>query len=120
MRAWGNLMNVTPGRRRVRSVVRLAAGIGVVAALVLTAQTTGTPTDPRTIAGPYSSLLSASADLGPSRAHPVQVTAALHSGSRPAGLIAWAGRYDLSVRWRPGDHWAVITGARRPSRRHSV
>jgi kumamolisin len=111
MQTWGDLMDVRPGWRRVRSVIRLAAGIGVVAVLVVTAQTAGTPTDPRTIAGPYALLLSASADLGPSRAHRVQVTAALRNGSRPAALIEWAAHRDLSVRWRPGDQWAVITGA---------
>ena len=79
MQTWGDLMNVRPGLRRVRSVVRLAAGIGVVAVLVVTAQTAGTPTDPRTISGPYASLLETSTDLGPAHRHHVQLTAALRS-----------------------------------------
>ena len=39
------------------------------------------------------------------------MTAELRSDNRPAALIDWAAHRGLSVRWRPGDSWAVITGA---------
>lgn len=40
----------------------------------------------------------------------MHITAALHRGSRPAKLEAWARAHALSVRWRDGDPWAVIAG----------
>jgi len=67
-------------------------------------------TPPRIIAGPYSSLLAASTDLGPARRSEIQLTAALENGERPSALINWAAYQHLSVQWRRGDHWAVIAG----------
>ena len=63
-----------------------------------------------TITGPYASLLASSTDLGPARGPSVQLIAALQTPTRPAALIGWAGPRDLSVRWRPGDGWAVVEG----------
>lgn len=68
------------------------------------------------IGGPYASLLAASTRLGPSEAGDVQVTVTLPTAAqaatgRPAALIEWAGAHHLAVRWRPGDGWAVVTGA---------
>jgi kumamolisin len=62
------------------------------------------------ISGPYSSLLAASTDLGPARRSQVQLTASLDGHTRPDTLINWARSQHLSVRWRPGDNWAVIAG----------
>ena len=64
----------------------------------------------RVIVGPFASLLAGSADLGPARAGRVQLTLALTDTRRPAALKAWAGDNDLSVRWRPGDNWAIVEG----------
>jgi kumamolisin len=66
---------------------------------------------PNAIGGPYGRLLAESTDLGPTRFDRVQVTAALHQGSEPVGLIRWASQRGLSVRWQDGDSWAVIDGA---------
>ena len=63
-----------------------------------------------TIGGPYSSLLAASTDLGPAHRSQVQLTAALQGHDRPDALINWARSQHLSVHWRSGDNWAVITG----------
>src|SRR6185369_4561513 len=68
------------------------------------------PATSAAIDGPYSFLLGASTDLGPAHSGTVQLTASLHDPSRPDALIAWAGRHGLSVRWRPGDPWAIIEG----------
>lgn len=65
---------------------------------------------PQDITGPYASLLGASTDLGPARGDHVELTAALPDENRPATLIDWAERMGLSVRWRPGDDWALIEG----------
>jgi kumamolisin len=67
--------------------------------------------DPAVIAGPYGSLLASSSDLGPSRAGDAQLTVALSDASQPGVLIGWATAQGLSVRWRPGDAWAVVEGA---------
>ena len=89
----------------------LLAVVAVVAALAVVLHPERTPADPRIITGPYAALLAASTDLGASRAHQVEVTAELRSDNRPTVLIAWARDRGLSVRWRPGDGWAVITGS---------
>ena len=107
----GSVMNVTPTLRRGRPVLCLFAVVAVVGALVIAAHPQRTPADPRIITGPYASLLSASTDLGTSRTQSVEVTAELRSGNRPTALIDWASGRELSVRWRPGDDWAVITGS---------
>lgn len=62
------------------------------------------------LTGPLAHLLSASADLGPSAAAHVELTAALTRAARPDGLIQWARAAGLSVRWRPGDDWATVEG----------
>ncbi|MDY6997251.1 MAG: S53 family peptidase [Actinomycetota bacterium] len=67
--------------------------------------------DERLIEGPYASLLAASTDLGPARERSIEFTAGLTGGARPAALIEWARGQSLSVRWRPGDDWAIIEGA---------
>jgi kumamolisin len=69
--------------------------------------------DPAFIGGPFALLLSSSTDLGPSRTDHAQLTAALHDPTRPDTLIGWAKSHDLSVRWRPGENWAIIEGAPR-------
>ncbi|MBB3604852.1 kumamolisin [Mycolicibacterium sp. BK556] len=63
------------------------------------------------ITGPYASLLAASTNLGPSRAGDVQLTVTLRDGVGPATLIDWAGARRLAVRWRPGEDFAIVTGA---------
>lgn len=65
------------------------------------------------ITGPYASLLAASTDLGASRAGSVQLTLTLDRPARPDTLIGWAERHQLGVRWRPGEDWAIVTGAAR-------
>lgn len=67
----------------------------------------GTPAD---IDGPFASLLAASTDLGPARGDHVQLTAMLSRRQRPDALMGWAGEHGLSVRWRPGDAWAIVEG----------
>ncbi|MCT7661468.1 S53 family peptidase [Mycobacterium deserti] len=61
------------------------------------------------IAGPYSHLLTSSTDLGPSHHGDAQLTVTLRA--RPNEVFKWARREGLSVRWRPGQNWAVIEGA---------
>ncbi|MCV7037658.1 peptidase S53 [Mycolicibacterium moriokaense] len=63
------------------------------------------------IAGPYSYLLASSTDLGPSHNDSAQLTVALHGASRPAGVFDWAHSNGLTVRWKPGEPWAVLEGA---------
>ena len=68
------------------------------------------PQRPTVISGPYAALLEGSADLGPSHDRHVQLTAALHRAAEPGALMDWAGKRALSVRWRPGQRWAVVEG----------
>jgi kumamolisin len=63
------------------------------------------------IAGPYALLLASSTDLGPSHNADAQVTVVLRGAARPEALFGWAGGRDLSVRWRAGHTWAVVSGA---------
>ncbi len=65
---------------------------------------------PDLIGGPFASLLASSADLGPAVPQHVQLTAALRDSNRPAALFDWAHRQGLSLRWRPGDPWAIVEG----------
>ncbi|MGY4708104.1 S53 family peptidase [Mycolicibacterium sp. CBM1] len=65
---------------------------------------------PEVIGGPYAALLANSVDLGPARTDHVQLTVALRDDSRPDLLMGWADRQRLSVRWRPGDSWAIVEG----------
>ncbi|HEX7824581.1 MAG TPA: peptidase S53, partial [Mycobacterium sp.] len=69
------------------------------------------PRGPADIAGPFASLLASSSDLGPSRSGDAQLTVALPGLARPARLLEWSDAHGLSVRWRPGDAWAVVEGA---------
>ncbi|OBI74350.1 peptidase S53 [Mycobacterium sp. E740] len=62
------------------------------------------------ITGPYAYLLANSSDLGPSDDRDAQLTVALRESRRPAALFAWAAGRGLSVRWHPGQRWAVVAG----------
>jgi len=66
---------------------------------------------PVVVGGPLAFLLAGSTDLGPARTAAVQVTAALRQTRRPDALMGWASDNGLSVRWRPGDDWAIVEGA---------
>ncbi|HET9566058.1 MAG TPA: S53 family peptidase [Mycobacterium sp.] len=63
------------------------------------------------ITGPFASLLASSTDLGPSRSGDAQLTLTLSGSARPAELMEWANARQLSLRWRPGDEWAIVEGA---------
>ncbi len=63
------------------------------------------------VGGPFASLLASSTDLGPARTDQVQLTVELHDARRPDALMTWASDNALSVRWRPGDNWAILEGA---------
>lgn len=69
------------------------------------------PDGPAVIGGPFARLLSSSTDLGPAGTGHAQLTVALPDARRPEALIGWASGQDLSVRWRPGDDWAIVEGA---------
>ncbi|HUL98696.1 MAG TPA: S53 family peptidase [Mycobacterium sp.] len=69
------------------------------------------PDQSSVVGGPLALLLASSTDLGPTRTDQVQLTVALHDTRRPAALMAWAADNGLSIRWRPGDNWAIIEGA---------
>lgn len=70
------------------------------------------PSDtPVSIAGPYAQLLAASTDLGPANSGPVQLTVTLPTAHRPIALYRWAEGHGLSVRWHPGNPWAIVDGA---------
>ncbi|MCI4674228.1 S53 family peptidase [Candidatus Mycolicibacterium alkanivorans] len=82
-----------------------------VAALVADVRRSSAPAESGVISGPYAALLASSTDLGPARTDHVQLTAALRGASRPDLLMGWAQQQGLSVRWRPGDTWAILEGA---------
>jgi kumamolisin len=85
----------------------------VVAAVLALASDLRLPTGPGTaaeIGGPFALLLAASTDLGPARGDHVQLTATLQKRTSPDALIDWAGEHGLSVRWQPGDDWAIVEG----------
>lgn len=63
------------------------------------------------ITGPYAHLLAASQNLGPSAAEDAQLTVTLATAHRPGTLIHWAAARGLTVRWQPGEAWAVVAGA---------
>jgi kumamolisin len=98
---------VSTAFRKPRLLALLAAGALVLAAVVHAQASDDRPA----IRGPFALLLASSTDLGPSRDGSVQLTAALASSARPDTLFEWAGAQRISVRWRPGDAWAVIEGA---------
>jgi kumamolisin len=91
------------------------AVVSVFSTVLLLCSSSGLPLpsapSPADITGPYASLLASSSDLGPSRAGDAQLTVTLPSPARPARLIEWSDGHDLSVRWRPGDTWAIVEGA---------
>lgn len=91
---------------------RKAAAVAAVAAVALIAgDHTPSTTHDKPIAGPYGRLLTQAVDLGVARDEVVRVTASLYRGAEPVVLAAWTRAHGLSVRWRPGDDWAVIEGA---------
>jgi len=103
--------NRTPPRRWLVALA-LAATLTMV---VVNLPTPGRPTTASdqpsgTIDGPFASLLASSTDLGPAHPQRVQLTATLDANHRPDALINWAELQRLSVRWRPGDNWAVVEG----------
>jgi kumamolisin len=55
-------------------------------------------------------MLAASADLGPSRAHDVDVIVGLKHGERPTQLYRWAQAHDLRAQWRHGNTYAMVRG----------
>jgi kumamolisin len=95
----------------VLSAVVLAAVLTAAAVLVADLHRSSAPAEPGAISGPYASLLASSVDLGRAQTDRVQLTAALRDDSRPDLLMGWAVRQNLSVRWRPGDSWAILEGA---------
>ncbi|HTI73803.1 MAG TPA: S53 family peptidase [Mycobacterium sp.] len=99
-------------RSQIRVRFRLPAILAVGAlVLVAGAHAESMPDSRAVIGGPLALLLASSTDLGPSRDSGVQVTATLSDSARPHALIEWAGAQRMSVRWRPGDAWAVVVGA---------
>lgn len=93
-----------------RPALTVVSALSVTAA-VMVADQPAALAYPNAIGGPYGRLLAESTDLGPTRFDRVQVTAALHQGTQPVGLIRWASERGLSVRWKDGDSWALIDGA---------
>jgi kumamolisin len=65
---------------------------------------------PDQITGPYAHLLAASTDLGPADNGSAQLTLTLHGATRPEALYRWADEHALSIRWRPGNTWAITEG----------
>jgi kumamolisin len=93
-------------------VCRIPTLLAVLVLLLVTADLPAWDSDQRDVVhGPYALLLASSTDLGPAQSNEVQLTAALHEARRPEALIDWAQNNRLSVRWRPGDNWAIIEGA---------
>ncbi len=94
------------------SPLRVTLAAGLIAGSVASSSAGAVPGDRGTdrIDGPFAALLAASQDLGAARDE-VRVTAALQGVSAPTQLAAWAAEHGLSLRWRPGDPWAVIAGA---------
>ena len=91
---------------------RWLPALAVTAVLVVAADVPLVPGSdgPENISGPFASLLAASTDLGPARGEHVQLTAMLNDDTKPDELIGWAGDQSISVRWRPGDDWAIVEG----------
>lgn len=92
-------------------LTRFAGAAVVIALAALPAQGQPPVRGPTVITGPYASLLASSVDLGASRSDRIRLTAALHQGARPEALIDWTSRRGLSVRWCPGQPWAILEGA---------
>ncbi|WP_167103935.1 protease pro-enzyme activation domain-containing protein [Mycobacterium sp. DL592] len=97
------------GRTRVRPAIAIATALLIAVAAAGPWQSRlalGAPVIP----GPYASLLAASSNLGPSHADDAQLTFTLSGTTRPGTLIGWAQSRGLTVRWRDGDDWAVVSG----------
>lgn len=86
----------------------LSVGVLALAGCGMRNQIDSTAAQP--ISGPFELLLKASTNLGDSRAQSVQLTAALRRQQPPDRLQRWAAAQGLSVRWQPGDGWAVLQG----------
>lgn len=100
----------TPSKRWLVALA-LIATLAIVFNLPTPGRPTAAPDQPSgTIDGPFASLLASSTDLGLAHPQRVQLTAALDDDYRPDALINWAELQRLSVRWRPGDNWAVVEG----------
>lgn len=93
--------------RAMRLLVCTATGLLLLASCARDGRPLATP---NLIGGPLAHFLASSSDLGPVRGRRVQLTVALHDSSRPQTLIGWAGSHRLSVRWRPGDNYAYVSG----------
>jgi kumamolisin len=93
--------------RALRLLVCTATGLLLLASC---ARDNRPPGIPNLIGGPLGRFLASSSDLGPARGHPVQLTVALDDSARPQNLIGWAESHRLSVRWRPGDDYAYVSG----------
>ncbi|OBF28215.1 peptidase S53 [Mycobacterium sp. ACS1612] len=104
-------VSTTFRKRRIQVRHRLLAIVAAGVLVLATGVYTRIPDQQPGIRGPMALLLTSSTDLGPSRDGSVQLTAALSDPVRPAALFDWAGAQRVSVRWRPGDAWAVIEGA---------
>ena len=94
-------------------MLRLPAVFVAVLMLVLLARPAPVPVPANVIVGPLASLLADSTDLGPAHEGHAQLTVALRDHRRPGALLGWTGENGLSVRWRTGDDWAIITGSPR-------
>jgi kumamolisin len=107
------MAGTSPTVPRGTAKARRKPALALVAALIVASGLSAgcAPTKSSVITGPFASLLAASTDLGPSRVGDAQLTVALPSQSRPGVLMDWAGAQGLSVRWRPGDGWAIVEGA---------
>jgi kumamolisin len=105
---WGGMRLPKGVGRALRLVVCTATGVLLLASCVRDGRPPGTP---NLIGGPLARFLASSSDLGPVRGHPVQLTVALNDPARPQTLIGWAKSHRLSVRWRPGDDYAYVSGA---------
>ncbi|MUL81214.1 MULTISPECIES: S53 family peptidase [unclassified Mycolicibacterium] len=88
----------------------LALAMAGILLLTSDLRVTQTPGVRAPIRGPYAQLLAASTDLGPAESGSAQLTLTLHGATRPAALYRWADAHALSVRWRPGEAWAITEG----------
>ncbi|OMC00833.1 peptidase S53 [Mycolicibacterium fortuitum] len=100
-------MNIAPGRVILALIVFSTL---LVSDLRTTPASGGSAYGPTHITGPYAQLLSASTDLGPAESGSAQLTMTLHNTDRPTALFRWAKEHSLSVRWRPGNAWAIAEG----------
>lgn len=100
-------MNIAPGRVLLALILFSAL---LVSDLRTSPDTGNWAYGPTQITGPYAQLLSASTDLGPADSGSAQLTMTLHGTARPTALLGWAEEHSLSIRWRPGDAWAIAEG----------